>query len=153
MPFGTRTIAKPLPSIMWKYIIGFSVLIISGCSYPNSTNSIDESDLENSTWLHQPFQEFPNCIDTLVFKISGTGIYYSCEHEYSDQLVYKVTSDTIKIEIQDYLSEMDTSKFETVTKYMLVNKNGDLKIISIKHWPNFEEVDKKYLRNKIYKKM
>ena len=111
------------------------------------------SDLVGTTWIHQPFPNISNCIDTL--KISkDNGSYYHCEHELSYDLEYEITNDTLAINEYGFVSEVDAELgTEIKSMYKFIKSEGKLIMIFIGHKYNaFKPVEPKYLYKEFYTK-
>ena len=138
-------------------LILIAALIILGCNNKSSQISHEKiGDLKNTKWIHQPFKENKDCIDTLIFISNLSGLDYSCEHDFHDSITYQIFNDTLLIDKYDYVSEVDLDQgLEIVSKYILIKSQENLIIVDIKHkhLDKFESVDPKIFIGKTYKKL
>jgi hypothetical protein len=132
-------------------------MMIFGCNNKSSKDSHEKiGELKNTKWIHQPFKEYKDCIDTLTFSTESYGVNYSCEHEFHDSIVYEINNDTLFIEKFGYASEFEPDQeLVVMSKYKLIGLKGDLKMVDIKHRNNdfFNSVDPKFIVGKTYKKI
>jgi len=83
---------------------------------------LDENDLNQSQWVNQPMNEFPQCIDTL-FLNEGFFRSYSCESESYKVGTYRVLNDTLFVQIKDFGGhESSVYKILKKSKYVLRSK-------------------------------
>ena len=131
-------------------------LSLTNCISNSSADSPEVlSDLANTIWINQPLPEFPECIDTLVLLDRQYGYEYSCEHNFSDSIAFRIMNDTLYVDKYDYLFEVYTDQKGIVSRYKLILVKGNLRIVDIKHryGARFASVKKETLANKDYKKL
>jgi len=93
---GNQVVAESKPIQKLKGQELFNVIL-------NSINSkhIDREILGSNNWKFKPF---PDCTDSLIFSVDGTGEIYNCEMGFSSDTRYKISGDTVivsKYEIPD----------------------------------------------------
>lgn len=96
--------------------------------------------LNGTVWINNLFK---NCTDTLKVTSKSEMTFYSCEHSGISKANYFMKSDTIFVDLFDYVNN-DTIGLRS--KYnMKLNKNK-LKYIFISHLygADYEEIDQKY---------
>ena len=160
-----HTCALATITSMKKSITILHVLLILSCqqSGDKSTQTSTEetnkfqketiNTLSGTSWIHQPFDDFPDCIDTL--KIQPTeGTYYLCEHETEYPIIYKVENDTLYIDMYGLISELNVELgTEIKSKFKLIKSNGKLVAVFIAHEYNgtFDPVEPQYLYKELKK--
>ena len=142
---------------MKNTLILLAALMILACNNKTSKDSHEKiGELKNTKWIHQPYKEYKDCIDTLKFVTENYGVNYSCEHEFYDSIVYEINDDTLFIEKYGYATEVEPDQeLVVMSKYKLIGLKGDLKMVDIKHRNNdfFDSVDPKFIVGITYEKL
>lgn len=114
---------------------------------------LDISNIKNSKWISTPMQEFPECIDSLIFK-ENIGFSYSCEHEEYLKIDLSQKGDTLYVEKWGFANQLDTTKEITAKEWFRLTEIGLtwVKVLR-KRGNNWEELEKKYLNRFFYKRI
>ncbi len=111
-------------------------------------------NLEGTVWINQVFPDIPDCIDSIIFDDSISGLYYSCEHGLHDSITFKLSNDTLFINKFGFISEIDGSFGQEIQSKYFLNFIGDtLKMIDIKHkyGDAFKSIESKFITQKYVK--
>lgn len=87
--------------------------------------------LEDSKWIHTPYSDYPDCVDTMAFNTDSSGYEYRCEFELSNDFTYTFENDTVVLTEYGLISEIDASLGKEVkgrTKYL--KNNNEMILIS-----------------------
>jgi hypothetical protein len=114
---------------------------------------LDISKIQNSKWTSTPMQEFPKCIDSLIFK-EKVGFSYSCEHEEYLKIDLFQKGDTLYVEKWDFANHLDSTQEISVKEWFRLTDNGLtwVKVLR-KRGDNWDELEKKYLNRFFYKRI
>lgn len=105
---------------------------------PFQKESLDS--IIGTTWIYQPYPEYPNCVDTI--RISNKNAFdYHCEMEIEYDIKFRIQDDTLFAELYDYKSEVDAELgMEIKSKCKFIKSGG--KLIAVyrtwKYGDNFE---------------
>ena len=115
---------------MRKYIV-LVLCFFCGCQQkPNIQNQTRGLSIEGIWKL----QVTPDFADTLKLISSDNSYYYSCEENYTYDIKYFVSADTLYLDEYDYVSNIDTSKGKEISsKWKLIIIKDKLKPIYIAH--------------------
>lgn len=110
---------------------------------------INKLDINGSSWINTPMEEFPNCIDSLIFSSSEV-FSYSCEHAYGEPHKYEFRNDSIYVEKWDVINNVDSTKELKAKEWFILTSNGLVCVkVQRKRGDFWDELDPKYL-NKFY---
>ena len=138
---------------MRNFVFLLLILFFSACS---STTKEQIGKLENTIWIHQPFEDDNMCIDSLIFYPDFKGVFYRCEHDFHDSITYRIENNTLYINRYNYISDVDANQqLEVESKYVLIMREGRLKMTDIKHRYNdsFNSIDPKFVEGNFFSKV
>jgi hypothetical protein len=100
------------------------------------------SKLSGTTWINILFE---NCTDTLKVTSNSEMTFYSCEHDFFNKANYYVKSDTIFVDLYDYV---DNDSIGVYSKYKMKLNGNKLEYIFIGHLygGEYPEIDKKFYK-------
>jgi hypothetical protein len=85
--------------------------------------------LAGTAWIRHPFEESPNCVDTLSFMNDSTGYEYRCEFESINIIDYVYSNDTLEIHEYGNISEVYNRGREIKYRWRYIRTNDKLKLI------------------------
>ena len=96
--------------------------------------------LNGTVWINYLFE---NCTDTLKVTSESEMTFYSCEHDRISKANYFMKSDTIFVDLFDYV---DNVNIGLRSKYKMKLNKDKLKYIFISHLYGYDykEIDQKY---------
>jgi hypothetical protein len=123
-----------------RKILLVSSLFLSIFAFGQKTKPM--SKLTGTTWINNLFE---NCTDTLKVTSNSEMIFYSCEHDIFRKANYSVKSDTIFVDLYDYI---DNETIGLYSKYKMKISENKLEYIFIGHLygGKYPEIDKKYYK-------
>lgn len=116
---------------------------------PNDISPIEINDLKGTIWIHRPYKDVSDCVDTLVFQSDSIGYEYRCEFEIRNKFSYQYANDTLVIYEYGYISEVSDQGLELKYKLKYFRKND--KLILTHYTANVEEAPKSTEHEWVYK--
>ncbi len=98
-------------------------------------NPVKIDNLAGTKWIRQPYEKFPQCVDTLNFINNSTGYEYRCEFESSNKIEYFYFGDTLEIheyghvsEVHGHVSEVHDLGLEVKYRWQYIRANNRLNL-------------------------